>query len=216
MAETNVNYVTKNEFRLVALVLVPLIVVALIVLVQHVLSALFIRGTTKSTPIVLRGGAMTAFAERSKWAQVSTTTYCLDIKTSGNYYVDFDDQADPNSSASPPNAAAVEIHGHDPTDPNKASKFGFKLVLQTVDCKGTSGHKSVQISSIGGAFYKAALPLHGTHGDNLRFLVDSSAGCASDEDLCERMAEVVVTASDGTVSTYPCLDGDCSVHIGTQ
>jgi hypothetical protein len=112
----------------------------------------------------------------------------------------------------------VEIHGHDPTDPTgmTASKNGFKLVLQTTNCAG-SGHESVQISAFGGRFCKLQMPHYGSHGDNLRFLIDSSAGRAQDEDLCERMAELVVTDSNGMVlPSLPCPDGDCSVEIGIQ
>jgi hypothetical protein len=43
---------------------------------------------------VVRGGAMTAFAERSKWTKVGASTYCLDIRKIGDFYVDFDDMAD--------------------------------------------------------------------------------------------------------------------------
>jgi hypothetical protein len=160
--------VTKNEFRLVAFALAALVVVvgALAIFKQWraVPKQPAILPSTRSTPIMVRGGAMTAFAERSKWTKVGASTYCLDI-----------------------------------------------------NCAGASGHESVQISAVGGRFYKLQMPHHGSHGDNLRFLIDSSAGCAQDEDLCVRMAELVVTDSNGMVlPSLPCPDGDCSVEIGIQ
>ena len=221
MAETNINYVSKREFRVVSLILVPIIVVLLATILPRLRSLLLGSSgatNTRSTPIVVRGGAMTAFSEHSKWTKVSPSTYCLDIKKIGDFYVNFDDMAD-GSSGSWTAPKAVEIHGHVPTDPNatQASKSGLRLVLQTTNCAGASGHESVQISAVGGGFYPLAMPQHGSHGGNLRFQIDSSAGCAQDQDICERMAELVVTDSSGTVlSPIPCPDGDCSISIGVQ
>jgi serine/threonine protein kinase len=63
MAETNVNYVTKNEFRLVAFGLAALIVIgAWAILGRKVVPNVpHVTPATRSTPIVVRGGAMTAF-----------------------------------------------------------------------------------------------------------------------------------------------------------
>jgi len=221
MAETNVNYVTRNEFRLVATVLAALIVIGAGAILRRVLPKVpDVMRATRSTPIVVRGGAMTAFAEHSKWSMVSSSTYCLNIKKIGDFYVNFDDEADPNNSDSWIAPKIVEIYGHDINDPTgtnpSPAKNGFKLVLQQTDCSGNTGHQSVQITAVGGTYYSLHFPAHGTHGDGLRYLVDASAGCAKDQDLCERMAEVVVTDSQGTATPHLCPDGDCAVYIGIQ
>lgn len=224
MAENSVNYVTKTEFRLVAIILAALLVIGLWPAVRHPQVAPSrvpaVMPSTRSTPIVVRGGAMTAFAEHSKWSTVSATTYCLDIKKIGDFYVNFDDEADPKNSDSWLAPKMVEIYGHDINDSAGANpsptKNGFRLLLQQTDCSGNNGHESVQIISVGGAYYSLHFPAHGTHGDGLRYLVDSTAGCAKDQDLCERMAQTVVTDSQGTTTSHSCPDGDCSVYIGIQ
>ncbi len=222
MAELDIDYVNKKEFRIVSVGLAALIIAGIVGALTILKSNLRPAPATRSTPIVVRGGAMTAFAEHSKWTKVSSSTYCLDIKKIGDFYVNFDDMADGTLSNSWLSPTAVEIHGHRPIDPSDPtgttpSTKGLKLVLQTTNCAGASGHESVQISALGGGFYSFEMPHHGSHGGNLRFLIDSSAGCAQDQDLCERMAELVITDTSGTVLTpIPCPDGDCSVEIGVQ
>jgi hypothetical protein len=212
MAEIDINYVTRKEFRIVSVGLAALIITGIIG-VLAILKSILLTTPTRSTPIVVRGGSMTAFAE-SKWTMISASTYCLDINKIGDFYVNFDDMAD-ESSQSWTKPTAVEIHGHDPT--GAASTNGLKLSLLAKNCAGVSGHESVQISAQGGGFYTFQLHQHGKHNGNLRFRIDSSAGCTQDEDLCERMSEVLVTDSSGSVSSpIGCADGDCSVEIGIQ
>jgi hypothetical protein len=182
-----------------------------------------------STPIVIRGGSMTAFTEKadapSGWMPKPSNyppPYCVDVKpTGGVFYAALHDDADPNPSASKTwrDPTAVDIYGHDPNDSNhqNPSQNGFAFILQQTDCQGNNGdkgNKSVRINTYVGSFYHERLYGHGNHIDNLRFL-DSSAGCVPDKDLCERMAKVVVTIG-GVKIPHLCPDGDCTVTIGTQ
>ena len=75
--------------------------------------------------------------------------------------------------------------------------------------------RHVPMSASSKLLLQRSQPQHGSHGDNLCFLIDSSPDCAQDEDLCERLAELVVTGSNSMVlPSHPCPDGDCSIEIG--
>jgi hypothetical protein len=236
MADTNIDYVSKREFRVVSLILVPLIILGIWALLPLLRSLLAPGVTSKSTPIVVRGGSMTAYTERQSapggWLPKPVPPnysgpYCVNIRAPGtSYYVellDNDDNSTVLSSWQNPTMTypmIVDIYGHDPLDPTlsiPSKTNGLEFTLQPKDCDGNDGKMSVKISTNGGGFYKWRLPGRKHHLDNLRFQVPSSANCA-DQDSCERMAAVVVTINGVQQNPNPglCLDGDCTVVIGTE
>ena len=230
MNETSPTHLTRREFRLVSLglAILPIIVIVLMLHLLQSQNALLPRPPV-STPIVIRGGSMTAFTERSSapngWKPKPPpypATYCVDIIAPGaGFYAELHDN-DANSTLldSWTNPTGVYIHDHDISDPTLSTPSktnGFAFILRQTDCGGGSANKSVTISTNVGSFYKLRLPAGpgNHHIDNLRFL-DSSPACATDEDACERMAEVVVALNGVTQPPVSCLDGDCTVIIGTK
>jgi hypothetical protein len=229
MSEANANYVSKREFRLVALGLVALLLVAIIFVVPQ-------RGCPAArdggkgdggkggdSPILVRGGAMTAFtvgkgAPPHGWGNPSGSAYCIDVDTS---YIEFDNVATglvmPVPNLTP--EWVILIYGHSVLDYTSAathSSNGFEFDAKSIDCQGhaSPGKVFLHLSSMPpGAFYPpppmASVP---PRTDNLRFRDKS---CGVDEDFCERIAEVDVISDKGKMLLHEkCIDGDCSVVIG--
>jgi hypothetical protein len=211
MNETNANYVTRRKFRMVVSVLSLLLLgaAALLVAQRKNWSQWWFTGT--DTPILVRGGAMTAFTvgkgAPKGWGTASGSTYCINVDTS---YIQFDIEAD-RTSKSWPNLTPpweVDIYG-------QSGANGLKFEGKASDCTGSTGlgKTSVRLSPMnGGGFYQTppladAPPRKG----NVRF---RDTSCGPDEDACERMGKVVIKLSTGLPTVPPCLDGDCTVRIG--
>jgi hypothetical protein len=233
MAEPNINYVTKREFRVVSLILVPVLVALLSLLLPCVRSFLAPKGATKSksTPIVVRGGSMTAFTNTGNgWVEQSgaATTYCFQVDTSS---IELDDNEDDSilfSQSSLQPSWTIKVWGHDPDHTSsKPSKNGllFTALKQKTDCKGNPAPENtyVVVSTLGsGSFYptRQQLPNSPSRTGNIRFLDSASVGCKcvdndNDQDFCERMAQVDIQLdSTSKPLTRTCADGDCTLHIG--
>jgi hypothetical protein len=226
MSETSANYLTKGEFRFTAIALALLLVVATYLIRNAIPACLGPNGGKgKDSPILVQGGSMTAFTvtpgAASGWGPPSgppsNPTYCINVDTS---YIQFEDGINsypPLSSLNP--TWEVDIYGHDVTDTtgHKQTINGLKLIAAPQKCPGTTSPltTSVSASAIGGTFYLSPLPTTSKYTGNLRFL-DNTHDCGSDEDFCERMALVRVKSNAGVVlGEFPCVDGECSVSIGT-
>jgi hypothetical protein len=225
MSETNTSYVTKAEFWVVSLILVALAVAAILVFLvplQRDVNDLRrdvndVKGdvrrllsksdtTTPDTPILVRGGAMTAFtiAPSAGWGQAP---YCLNTPVTTIAFT--------NEAATTPTPAwnklnstwTLMIH-------SQHHGSGLQFVAQAKDCSGDTSKTSVLLTAVNGAFYlPPALPPFELHTDSLRFS-DTAPGCQrrTDREYCERMGEVDLTGS-GT-QTAQCVDGDCWITIG--
>jgi hypothetical protein len=231
MNETSPNFVTTREFRLVSL---GLAILSIIVILLSLLGVLrrpnaLPSPPTVSTPIVIRGGSMTAFTEQvgapGGWmpkTPPNLLSYCADVSTSTantNFFVELRD----NDTAWTvlghwDNPTSLDIHEHDLSNTSvwQASKTsGFRLTLQQTACDTITAKKSVWISTLGGIFYPFRLPGRSSHTESLRFQ-DTSSTCRTDEDACERMADIVVTMNGTVQPAVTCLDGDCTVVIGIK
>jgi hypothetical protein len=233
MSETNadINYVTKQKFLLVVVSLVGLLMAALALLGWRIF---FFRNPLPppSTPIVVRGGSMTAYttnAGAAVWEQAGSG-YCAVVDTSEIAFIEVNEsKIDKTSSLAP--GWEIDIFGHDPGKHNgNPSRNYFQIISKTGGCPKMAGNTSVWISVISSSgkagFYPAAsLPVEGKfHTSAVRFL-DQSTMCVggdaagnNDQDYCERMARVEVKLAPGVSGTppgpYTCMDGDCSVVIG--
>jgi len=244
MNETSSDFVTKRKFRLVTVVLAVPLLISLSILLGPLLirlvRALLGPTTTVSTPIVIRGGSMTAFTTvQGGWSPPAGSMSCVDI-ANANSIVFTDYEVEPPTSMSWPDAIThlpktvtpweIDIYPHaaygqttgGPPDMN----YGWKFMSQSHGCNTPSGI-SVTLSIIGGGFYPPPhLPNGANRHDNLRFLNNSQPGCmallpatkGNDQEYCERMALVDIKLAIGTSNAAekkpPCTDGDCSVGIG--
>lgn len=185
----------------------------------------------RRTPILMRGGSMTAFTQGSniKWIEITPDQkYCVVLPKPNQIELDFADQADPSSSLPWPLGSAstswqVNIYGHDPShyDTGDADRrFGIKFdwPANSAKCNPNPQQIAILITAMGGGFYKKTLPADpNRYYDNKRFSVSPLYCIGTDEDFCERMALVEV-AIDGNLqsSQGKCLDGDCSLQFVTQ
>jgi hypothetical protein len=224
MHEPSASYVTKGEFRMVGFGLAALLL-AVFVLLCSLRKPCTERspggeiggtggGGGKNSPILVRGGSMTAFTvyptASDGWAQGKSGLQCVDIATrkGDTFSVTLYDSAESNKGGTYPLPVGgiIDFRGQ--------GRAGFKLTLYQRNCQQTnSSHFSIEADTIdGGQFYKTSLPSIGTHTGNLRFLSTvATCGAGIDEDMCERMAEVDVSGIPSP--TLSCGDGDCSAAI---
>jgi hypothetical protein len=212
MTETSTNYVSKREFRLVGLGQAALIVVALWFFIFRPFGVVAPPAKGSDSPILVRGGAMTAFTVSPTapggWTTGKSGQHCVDLITTTNdtFSVVLTNEAEHKQDGTYGLSAGGEV------DFKGKDGVGFSLMLYQRNCLQTnSTNFSVEATPIKGAlFYKAPLNTPGTHTGNLRFY--NPGGCVgSDEELCERMAEVDV--SGAKQPTLSCGDGDCSAVI---
>src|ERR1700723_369941 len=175
MNDTSANYVSKSEFRLVSLGLGIIVVATLILSVLH-------KGTivTASSPIVLKGGAMTAYT--TKWAKASWSAlgpgYCLNINDASQVEFTGEDGSSQGITVGT-GPWTFNVFGHTNTGDN-ASPEGFALTHQLTLCgSATAGH-SITINAIGngGGFYTSQVPPSTDHPSAVRF---KDTNCGRDD-----------------------------------
>jgi hypothetical protein len=209
MKENSTEHVAKNTFVIVTAGLGTLLLGALVNLGWIIIHK---PKVTVNCPILVRGGSMTAFTidVKSGWSPKtdSQPSYCVDMETA-NSSIAFVNESDSDLSfswAGLPPTWTVEIRGND------SNGAGMTFMPQGKNCSDHAGTSVKVSSSKNGGFYPvSSLAPHGHHTDNRRF---KFVGCDGDEDLCERMAKVIVTIDGKAQPTLVCGDGDCSVGIG--
>jgi hypothetical protein len=174
--------------------------------------------TTKNCPIVVRGGAMTAFTTneggKNGWypkppLTSAITEYCVDTETAKSY-IEVTYQSGVGTKIASfkklPPTWTVEIKSQDDE--------GASLIFAPHPKGCNSAGTSITVTSTKHShFYTTVLAPGADHSDNRRF---QSVACSStDMDKCERMGEIDVTLKVGDKPVpFQCPDGDCYVRIG--
>jgi hypothetical protein len=229
MSDVNASRVNKNrqEFRLVAPGLGPLLLLAMILAASQLgcRAHWWDGGKSGDSPILVRGGSMTAYTiapgAPGGWGPPlgpsSKPSYCISVDTS---YIEFDNGSD-GTSKHVPNLTAqwvLYIYGHALTDYSSTatpSSNGLEFDANSINCQGTPspGKTFLHLSSIlPGPVYPRMANAVTKRTGNVRF---RDVSPSSDEDFAERMALVVVKSDTNVqLAQYTCIDGDCSVVIG--
>jgi hypothetical protein len=214
MNDTSASFASKLEFRLVSLGLGVVVVATLILSVLHGKTIV-----TADSPIVVRGGSMTAFT--THWANGNWSAqgagYCVNVyKTTTLATFKYEDGTSKDIALG--TGWKIDVYGHVNTGDSPSPK-GFEFAPQFTVCGSTTTPGQAitltpigLIPAVGGTgFYTSPFPTFTDHASAERF---KDANCNRDDaDLCERMASVVVTPASGT-PTLTCHTGDCSLAIG--
>jgi hypothetical protein len=228
MSETNTSYLTKAEFRIVALVLAAFLITPVVYLVEHCETPRFLPvKAPPESPILVGGGAMTGFtADQNGWQGPVSGPYCTNT-TDISQIVFTDYSTGAQTTWSSLNAPwTLRAYSQKPLS-------GLQFVAIAKGCQPGQGNFSVTLSAIKGSFYTNHLQTHVWYLDAVRYrdIDTSTAGCISsfDEDVCERMGQVDLypgallptappPALPQPITPPPtpaaCLDGNCFIAIG--
>lgn len=177
------------------------------------------KGSPTDSPVVVRGGSVSAVAYPRWFQDPQAYTYFADVNgTPDTVYLDW-----VGVSGSPKIPTSVTLQS--------STNWKITLTLRDADAAHSKPATQIQICSaencvIGGSFSSNSVFLVGNQIDttipdsydnaygHLHFLLPQCGYAASDPDpKCNHIADVIVAGFSTNNGTYHCVDGTCDVWI---